>query len=143
MVGAFWTIDALFAFANAGALSFHLHWGKGGEPSGDNPPSVGVQTNFILKVSRWFGSTARDFVFIAFRKGSGAYWQVAVGNSNLAGVPFAAAGGERDVFSATKVYRLVMPCKDSLFVVEASKPSSPELLSDWHSWCRAGLRAIV
>jgi hypothetical protein len=50
MVGTFWTMDALFAFANAGALGFHLHWGRGGEPSGDNPPSVGVQTNFILKV---------------------------------------------------------------------------------------------
>jgi hypothetical protein len=50
MVGTFWTTDALFAFANAGALGFHLHWGRGGEPSGDNPPSVGVQTNFILKV---------------------------------------------------------------------------------------------
>ncbi|WIA13252.1 hypothetical protein OEZ85_006841 [Tetradesmus obliquus] len=52
MVGAFWTIDALFAFANAGALSFHLHWGNGGQPNGDNPPSVGVQTNFILKAGQ-------------------------------------------------------------------------------------------
>lgn len=50
MVGTFWTIDALFAFANAGAVAFHLHWGKGGDPAGDNPPSVGVQTNFILEV---------------------------------------------------------------------------------------------
>jgi hypothetical protein len=44
--GAFWVADALFAFANAGASGFHLHWGKGGEPSGNSQPNTGVQTNF-------------------------------------------------------------------------------------------------
>lgn len=46
MTGAFWVADALFAFANAGARAFHLHWGKGGDPSGDSQPNTGVQTNF-------------------------------------------------------------------------------------------------
>jgi len=46
MTGAFWVADALFAFANAGARAFHLHWGKGGEPSGNSQPNTGVQTNF-------------------------------------------------------------------------------------------------
>lgn len=50
MAGTLWTADALFAFAAAGARAFHLHWGKGGEPNGDAPPSVGVQTNFDFKV---------------------------------------------------------------------------------------------
>jgi hypothetical protein len=44
--GAFWVADALFAFANAGASGFHLHWGKGGEPGGNSQPNTGVQTNF-------------------------------------------------------------------------------------------------
>ncbi len=44
--GAFWVADALFAFANAGAAGFHLHWGKGGDPQGDSQPNTGVQTNF-------------------------------------------------------------------------------------------------
>lgn len=50
VVGAFWVADALFAFANAGAKAFHLHWGKGGEPSGNSQPNTGVQTNFEWKV---------------------------------------------------------------------------------------------
>jgi hypothetical protein len=44
--GAFWVADALFAFANAGANGFHLHWGKGGDLNGDSQPNTGVQTNF-------------------------------------------------------------------------------------------------
>ena len=50
MTGALWVADALFAFANAGARAFHLHWGKGGDPQGDSQPNTGVQTNFILQV---------------------------------------------------------------------------------------------
>lgn len=51
LAGGLWVADALFAFANAGARGFHLHWGKGGTPSGDSQPNTGVQTNFDMKVS--------------------------------------------------------------------------------------------
>jgi hypothetical protein len=55
LVGAFWVADSLFAFANAGAKAFHLHWGKGGTPSGDSQPNTGVQTNFVKDVSGHVG----------------------------------------------------------------------------------------
>lgn len=59
--GAFWVADALFAFANAGANGFHLHWGKGGDLNGDSQPNTGVQTNFE-KVRMWcmWGPAAAD-----------------------------------------------------------------------------------
>lgn len=51
MAGALWVADALFAFANAGARAFHLHWGFGGLPFEGGAPNVGVQTNFDYNVS--------------------------------------------------------------------------------------------
>eukprot|EP00878_Enallax_costatus_P022038 GHUV01023362.1.p1 GENE.GHUV01023362.1~~GHUV01023362.1.p1 ORF type:complete len:113 (-),score=15.11 GHUV01023362.1:293-631(-) len=56
MAGTLWISDALFAFANAGARAFHLHWGYGGVPFDGGAPNVGVQTNFDYNVSSW----ARD-----------------------------------------------------------------------------------
>jgi hypothetical protein len=51
MVGTLWVVDALFAFANAGAKALHLHWGLGGDPSGElGQPNVGVMTNFYYDV---------------------------------------------------------------------------------------------
>lgn len=51
LVGALWVTDALFAFSNAGAKAFHLHWGVGGDPSGTlGQPNTGVQTNFHFDV---------------------------------------------------------------------------------------------
>lgn len=51
-MGALWVADALFAFANAGATAFHLHWGVGGSPTEDlGSPNTGVQTNFAYNVS--------------------------------------------------------------------------------------------
>ena len=51
--GAMWVADALFAFAQAGARAFHLHWGLGGHPSGSlGQPNTGVQTNFHFNVSQ-------------------------------------------------------------------------------------------
>jgi len=51
MAGTLWVADALFAFANAGARAFHLHWGHGGLPYQGGSPNVGVQTNFDYNVS--------------------------------------------------------------------------------------------
>jgi hypothetical protein len=46
MAGALWCADALFAFAKAGAVGFHFHWGFGGQPKIGGQPNTGVQTNF-------------------------------------------------------------------------------------------------
>lgn len=51
MAGTLWVADALFAFANASAQAFHLHWGLGGLPYEGGSPNVGVQTNFDYNVS--------------------------------------------------------------------------------------------
>ena len=58
MAGTLWVADALFAFANAGARAFHLHWGLGGLPYQGGSPNVGVQTNFDYNVSLCFGAAA-------------------------------------------------------------------------------------
>ena len=46
MAGTMWCVDALFAFARAGAEGFHFHWGFGGRPVHGGQPNTGVQTNF-------------------------------------------------------------------------------------------------
>lgn len=45
--GALWAADLALAFANAGAVGFHVHWGFGGAPVVGGAPNVGVQTNFF------------------------------------------------------------------------------------------------
>jgi hypothetical protein len=45
--GALWAADLALAFANAGAVGFHVHWGFGGAPIVGGAPNVGVQTNFF------------------------------------------------------------------------------------------------
>jgi hypothetical protein len=49
MAGTMWCADALFAFAQAGAVGFHFHWGFGGRPIYGGQPNTGVQTNFWPK----------------------------------------------------------------------------------------------
>ncbi|WIA42782.1 hypothetical protein OEZ86_008721 [Tetradesmus obliquus] len=51
LVGALWVADALFAFSDAGAVGFHLHWGIGGHPTEAlGQPNTGVQTNYAYNV---------------------------------------------------------------------------------------------
>lgn len=65
-VGALWNVDALLAFANAGASGFHFHWGYGGSPDGGGQPNVGVQTNFYADGKPWPSVHAPWFGYLLY-----------------------------------------------------------------------------
>ena len=74
MVGTLWCADALLAFAQAGAVGFHFHWGFGGLPKEGGQPNTGVQTNFD-KFNRPYPSVhAPWFGYLFFMEASAGDW---------------------------------------------------------------------
>jgi hypothetical protein len=74
MVGTLWCIDALMAFARAGAIGFHFHWGFGGLPGQGGSPNTGVQTNFDKNLKPYPSVHAPWFGYLFFMEASAGNW---------------------------------------------------------------------
>jgi len=74
MVGTLWCADALLAFAQAGAVGFHFHWGFGGLPKEGGQPNTGVQTNFDENLRPYPSVHAPWFGYLFFMEATAGNW---------------------------------------------------------------------